>query len=157
VGVDICLFIVIPHRRFSITDNGGGLKLTPRVSCLGVRQTTGGSTSGNSNTDTQRCASRVKALQLSRNGRWSYWVIGLSSRRRSGYTLKSSVAKKMSVKLAAADRQQIHGIGELSMRRVSGGDAVGFGPKFSLPVWSEDFYFSLGSSGNRKFWRVGFP
>jgi hypothetical protein len=45
----------------------------------------------------------------------------------------------------------------MSMRRVSGGDAVGCGPKFSLPRWSEDFYFSLGSSGNRRFWRVGFP
>jgi hypothetical protein len=33
-GVDICLFIVIviTHRRFSIINNGGGLKLTPRVS-----------------------------------------------------------------------------------------------------------------------------
>jgi hypothetical protein len=40
-GVDICLFIVIAitHRRFSIINNGGGLKLTPpgypRASCLG--------------------------------------------------------------------------------------------------------------------------
>jgi hypothetical protein len=31
-GVDICLFIVtvITHRQFSIINNGGGLKLTPR-------------------------------------------------------------------------------------------------------------------------------
>jgi hypothetical protein len=49
-GFDICLFIVIviTHRRFSIINNGGGLKLTPpgypRASCLGVKQTTGGST-----------------------------------------------------------------------------------------------------------------
>jgi hypothetical protein len=30
--VDICLFIVIviTHRRFSIINNGGGLKLTPQ-------------------------------------------------------------------------------------------------------------------------------
>jgi hypothetical protein len=48
-------------------------------------------------------------------------------------------------------------IGEMSMRRVSGGDAVGRRPKFSLARSSGDFYFSLGSSGNRKFWRVGFP
>jgi hypothetical protein len=31
-GVDISLFIVITHRRFSIINNGGGLKLTPQVS-----------------------------------------------------------------------------------------------------------------------------
>jgi hypothetical protein len=31
-GIDICLFIVtvITHRQFSIINNGGGLKLTPR-------------------------------------------------------------------------------------------------------------------------------
>jgi hypothetical protein len=43
------------------------------------------------------------------------------------------------------------------MRRVSGGDAAGCGLKFSLPRSSGDFYFSFGSSGNRRFWRVGFP
>jgi hypothetical protein len=34
LGVEICLFIVtvIIHRRFSIINNGGGLKLTPKVS-----------------------------------------------------------------------------------------------------------------------------
>jgi hypothetical protein len=48
-GFDICLFIVIviTHRRFSIINNGGELKLTPpRVSqgilFGGVKQTTGG-------------------------------------------------------------------------------------------------------------------
>jgi hypothetical protein len=45
----------------------------------------------------------------------------------------------------------------MSMQRVSGGDAVGCGPKFSLPGRSGDFFFSLGNSGNRRFWRVGFP
>jgi hypothetical protein len=49
-GVDICLFIVIviTHRRFSIINNGGGLKLTPQGIpghlVWGVKQTTGGST-----------------------------------------------------------------------------------------------------------------
>jgi hypothetical protein len=45
-GVDICLFIVITHRQFSIINNGGGLKLTPRGIpghlVWGVKQTTGG-------------------------------------------------------------------------------------------------------------------
>jgi hypothetical protein len=54
------IVIVITHRRFSIINNGGGLKLTPRISqgiLFGggeVKQTTGGSTPqppGNSNTD----------------------------------------------------------------------------------------------------------
>jgi hypothetical protein len=62
-GVDICLVIVVAstHRRFSIINNGGGLKLTPpRVSQGimfgggGVGQTTGGvqppQPPGNSNT-----------------------------------------------------------------------------------------------------------
>jgi hypothetical protein len=48
VGVDICLFIVIviTHRRFSIINNGGVLKLTPQGIpghlVWGVKQTTGG-------------------------------------------------------------------------------------------------------------------
>jgi hypothetical protein len=59
-GGDICLFIVIviTHRRFSMINNGGGLKLTPpRVSqgilFGGLSKQLGGSTPnppGNSNT-----------------------------------------------------------------------------------------------------------
>jgi hypothetical protein len=47
-GVDICLFIVIviTHRRLSIINNGGGLKLTPQGIpghlVWGVEQTSGG-------------------------------------------------------------------------------------------------------------------
>jgi hypothetical protein len=59
-GVDICLFIVIviTHRRFSIINNGGGLKLTPHgitghLFLGGLSKQLGGSTPqppGNSNT-----------------------------------------------------------------------------------------------------------